>query len=223
MRPNSSLVDSDSDSMSSAFSADEDYDTRIVHNNNNNNNNNVSGSQQFFAKLVQNTRTKVEQKKSEINATMQEKLPEWKMRGAMYSKQAKDTSIEWSRRGKEAVDRWKKDRAGKLCDRYRLVLIYILKYYAIIPSLDEDGFNTSSSRQPQNSENAVFGMPLEVAVALTKIDVDDLIPAVFRRCIEYLNDVGELYCNRMVYVYNLLISFICLGVHEVGIYRYIIY
>ncbi|CAO3632067.1 unnamed protein product [Mucor hiemalis] len=164
MRPNSSLVDSDSDSLSSAFS-DEEYDTRIV-----NNNNNASGSQQFFAKLVQNTRSKVGQKKSEINATMQEKLPEWKMRGAMYSKQAKDTSIEWSRRGKEAVDRWKKDRA------------------------DEDG----SSRQAQNSENAVFGMPLEVAVALTKIDIDDLIPAVFRRCIEYLNDVG---------------------VHEVGIYR----
>lgn len=34
-------------------------------------------------------------------------------------------------------------------------------------------------------------MPLEVAVALTKIDIDDLIPAVFRRCIEYLNDVGK--------------------------------
>lgn len=187
MRPSSSLVDSDSDSMSSAFSADEDYDTRTVHNNyNNNSNNNASGSQQFFAKLVQNTRTKVEQTKSEINATMQEKLPEWKMRGAMYSKQAKDTSIEWSRRGKEAVDRWKKDRAGNYVI-IEINFLCILKYNANI--LDEDGFN---SRQSQNSENAVFGMPLEVAVALTKIDVDDLIPAVFRRCIEYLNDVGKL-------------------------------
>lgn len=50
-------------------------------------------------------------------------------------------------------------------------------------------------RQPcsQGSENAVFGMPLEVAVALTKLDADDLIPAVFRRCIEYLNDVGKVF------------------------------
>lgn len=122
MRPNSSLVDSDSDSLSSAFS-DEEYDTRIV-----NNNNNASGSQQFFAKLVQNTRSKVGQKKSEINATMQEKLPEWKMRGAMYSKQAKDTSIEWSRRGKEAVDRWKKDRAGNVCLEEGLYFLFISKY-----------------------------------------------------------------------------------------------
>jgi 3-isopropylmalate dehydratase small subunit len=37
----------------------------------------------------------------------------------------------------------------------------------------------------------VFGVPLEVAVALTKIDTDDLIPAVFKRCIQYLNDVGK--------------------------------
>lgn len=49
---------------------------------------------------------------------------------------------------------------------------------------------TIGYRQHQ-AENAVFGMPLEVAVALTKIDIDDLIPAVFRRCIEYLNDVGK--------------------------------
>lgn len=48
-------------------------------------------------------------------------------------------------------------------------------------------------QHPQNSENAVFGMPLEVAVALTKVDADDLIPAVFRRCIEYLNDVGTFF------------------------------
>lgn len=44
----------------------------------------------------------------------------------------------------------------------------------------------------KDSENAVFSMPLEVAVALTKIDADDLIPAVFKRCIEYLNDVGKV-------------------------------
>jgi hypothetical protein len=108
MRRYSSLTDSDSDSMSSAFS-EEEYNTQPV-----NNNSGASGSQQFFAKLVRDTRSKVEQKKSEINATMQEKLPEWKMRGAMYSKQAKDTSMEWSRRGKEAVDNWKKNRAGNI-------------------------------------------------------------------------------------------------------------
>lgn len=51
------------------------------------------------------------------------------------------------------------------------------------------GSRQSSSSLSQ-SENAVFGMPLEVAVALTKIDADDLIPAVFRRCIEYLDHVG---------------------------------
>lgn len=127
MRPNSTLSATDSEStMSSAFSDDnedrdrgeqedqEDYyyhDTRAISSSaaaaSGSNNN-----KQFFAKLVRDTRSKVEQKTSEINATMQEKLPEWKQRGAMYSKQAKETSIEWSRRGKEAVDRWKKDRAG---------------------------------------------------------------------------------------------------------------
>jgi len=49
---------------------------------------------------------------------------------------------------------------------------------------------SSSSSSISQSENAVFGMPLEVAVALTKIDADDLIPAVFKRCIEYLDHVG---------------------------------
>lgn len=106
MKRHSTLTESDSDStMSSAFSDDDD--SRSV-------NNNASSSQQFFAKLVRGTRSKVEQKKSEINATMQEKLPEWKLRGALYSNKAKETSIEWSRRGKEAVDRWKKDRAGNI-------------------------------------------------------------------------------------------------------------
>lgn len=76
--------------------------------------------------------------------------------------------------------------------------VYILEYqsFEILihnKNLEENAYNNnnSTSRQHQSqSENAVFGMPLEVAVALTKIDADDLIPAVFRRCIEYLNDVG---------------------------------
>ncbi|CAO3701468.1 unnamed protein product [Rhizopus stolonifer] len=33
-------------------------------------------------------------------------------------------------------------------------------------------------------------MPLEVAVALTKLNCDDLVPGVFKRCIDYLNVVG---------------------------------
>jgi hypothetical protein len=58
---------------------------------------------------------------------------------------------------------------------------------------------SSSSRQVNNNqENAVFGMPLEVAVALTRIDQDDLTPAVFRRCIEYLDEYG----NKGLDAYN---------------------
>lgn len=65
----------------------------------------------------------------------------------------------------------------------------------IITKHTEENAYNSNSRQSSSSsasqfENAVFGMPLEVAVALTKIDADDLIPAVFRRCIEYLDNVG---------------------------------
>lgn len=110
MQPHSTLTTSDSDStMSSAFSDDDEEacEYRSV------NSDNHAGSSSQFAQFVKNTRSKVEQKTSEINATMQEKLPEWKLRGALYSNKAKETSIQWSRRGKVAVDRWKKDRAGK--------------------------------------------------------------------------------------------------------------
>jgi hypothetical protein len=104
MRPES--TSSSNSSLSLAFSDYDDEDDIRTFNNNN-------SSQQFFAKLVRDTRSKVEQKTSEINATMQEKLPEWKSRGVMYSNKAKEASIEWSRKGKEAVDRWKKERLGK--------------------------------------------------------------------------------------------------------------
>ena len=66
-----------------------------------------------FARLMRDTRTKMEAKKLELNATMQEKLPEWKLRGAMYSQYARETGIEWSRKGKETVDRWKKELAER--------------------------------------------------------------------------------------------------------------
>jgi hypothetical protein len=95
MRPYDSDEDDDS-SMSSAFSDDEDK----------------KSPQPFFAKLVRDTRSKVEQKTSVLNATVQEKLPEWKKQGQIYSNRAKETGMEWSRRGKEAVDRWKREKAG---------------------------------------------------------------------------------------------------------------
>ncbi|RCH85280.1 40S ribosomal protein S6, partial [Rhizopus stolonifer] len=155
MRPSSTTSDS---SMSEAFS---DYETEGTKSTNNNNNN---SSQQFFAKLVRDTRSKVEQKTLEINATVQEKLPEWKSRGALYSTKAREASIEWSKKGKEAVDRWKKDRYEGQLTTYRPLQL--------------------------PSENQVFGMPLEVAVTLTKLNRDDLVPGVFKRCIDYLNVVG---------------------------------
>ncbi|OBZ91179.1 putative Rho-type GTPase-activating protein 2 [Choanephora cucurbitarum] len=152
MKPHTRAHDSDSDSSTSlAFSSDEgdDHDQRYIHQPNSTN------SQQFFAKLVRDTRSKVEQKTSEINATVQEKLPEWKQRGAIYSKEQM----------------------------------------------------ISSRFSHQQNENAVFGMPLEVAVALTRIDSDDMIPAIFRRCVEYLNDVGKIpgsttTVNKLRLVFN---------------------
>lgn len=115
MRRSSTHSETSSESsMSSAFSSqsEETEETRTIHNTHYNNNN--SNNAQFFAKFVRETRSKVEQKTSEINATMQEKLPEWKQRGALYSNKARETGIEWSRRGKVAVDRWKNDRAGEI-------------------------------------------------------------------------------------------------------------
>lgn len=48
-------------------------------------------------------------------------------------------------------------------------------------------------------------MTLEVAVALTKIDRDDLVPAVFRRCIEYLDDIGKANERKLLSVIFTLI------------------
>ncbi|SAL95248.1 hypothetical protein [Absidia glauca] len=121
-----------------------------------------------LAGTVRDTRTKVEQKKTELNATMHERLPEWRSRGVMVGNRARETSMEWSRKGKEAVDRWKKDR--------------------------QDRTNDASSME----DHAIFGMALQEAVSLTKLSEKDLVPAVLRRCINYLDDYG---------------------IHEVGIYR----
>lgn len=58
-------------------------------------------------------------------------------------------------------------------------------------------FSNSSSYPHVQKDNAVFGMPLEIAIALTKIDSEDLIPAIFRRCIEYLDDIGKVLCSAV--------------------------
>ncbi|EIE84937.1 hypothetical protein RO3G_09647 [Rhizopus delemar RA 99-880] len=67
----------------------------------------------------------------------------------MYSNKAKEASIEWSKKGKEAVDRWKKERYDAHISFCRFV------------------------QQP--IEKQVFGMQLKEAVALTKIEDDDLV------------------------------------------------
>ncbi|ORX60448.1 Rho GTPase activation protein [Hesseltinella vesiculosa] len=70
-------------------------------------------SSSVFSKLaitMRDTRHKVEQKRTELNATVHERLPEWRSRGMMYSNLARETGLEWSRKGKEAVDRWREKR-----------------------------------------------------------------------------------------------------------------
>ncbi|KAI9029886.1 Rho GTPase activation protein [Phycomyces nitens] len=122
-----------------------------------------SGSSAFFSKLtstVRDTRSKVEAKKTELNATMQEKLPEWKSRSVMYGNIARETGIEWGRRGKVAVERWKKE-----------------------PLASPSG---------SHLEHSVFGMSLSLAVLRTRVDPKDPVPAVFRRCVEYVDSHGVM-------------------------------
>ncbi|CAO3622995.1 unnamed protein product [Cunninghamella blakesleeana] len=132
------------------------------------NNNNTTSS--VFSKLagtVRDTRSKVEQKKSELNASMQEKLPEWRSRGVMYGNRARETSMEWSRKGKEVVDKWKKDHYDKTNE-------------AQVP-----GSPTSLTT------GKVFGVDLKVA-QVTSISEAAYIPVVIQRCIDYL-DIHGIY------------------------------
>lgn len=74
-----------------------------------------------FARFADTMRTRVEAKKVELNATLQEKLPEWRSRGQQYGNLARETGLEWSRKGKEAVDRWKKERGKRFtCEKAML-------------------------------------------------------------------------------------------------------
>ncbi|ORY94507.1 Rho GTPase activation protein [Syncephalastrum racemosum] len=114
-----------------------------------------------FARFADTMRTRVEAKKLELNATLQEKLPEWRSRGQQYGNLARETGLEWSRKGKEAVDRWKKER--------------------------ENGAPPPLPTRPKPA--GVFGMPLDHAVEWTCKD-DTMLPAVFSRCIDYLEEYG---------------------------------
>ncbi|SAL98206.1 hypothetical protein [Absidia glauca] len=107
---------SSTSTSSSAFSFDGAEVNHGSSSNSNNNNNNASSVLSKLAGTVRDTRTMVEQKKLELNASMQERLPEWRSRGVMYGNRARETSMEWSRKGKEAVDRWKKDRVDRSID-----------------------------------------------------------------------------------------------------------
>ncbi|KAI9251535.1 Rho GTPase activation protein [Phascolomyces articulosus] len=130
-----------------------------------------------FARLMRDTRTKMEAKKLELNATMQEKLPEWKLRGAMYSQYARETGIEWSRKGKEAVDRWKKELAERESS-----------------SSSSNTMPTLPSRQSNITLGLVFGVPLEQVIPL-----DGSLPIVVQRCLDYLdiNGVNEVGLYRI--------------------------
>lgn len=65
-----------------------------------------------------------------------------------------------------------------------------------------------------SEDHAIFGMTLQEAVSLTKLSEKDLIPAVLRRCINYLDEYGRPPC-----VCADILTLLFLGIHEVGIYR----
>jgi hypothetical protein len=76
------------------------------------------------------------------------------------------------KKGKEAVDRWKKERYGKLLYMFSIVNnTYIL-------CLDTQISSYHFVQQP--IEKQVFGMQLKEAVALTKIDDDDLVSGILK-------------------------------------------
>lgn len=128
----------------------------------------------LFSRIADSVRDKVETKKLEINATVQEKLPEWKSRGQLYGNLARETGMEWSRKGKEAVDRWRKEfNSSENKD-----------YAPLRPT-------RSPPPSPATDNLGIFGMPLEQAVELTRSsNQDTMVPAVVDRCIKYLEQHG---------------------------------
>jgi hypothetical protein len=68
------------------------------------------GSSAFLNRLAETVRDKRSMLEVRKDEFMSETLPEWKVRSAEFSSMAKETGMEWSKRGRVAVDRWKKDR-----------------------------------------------------------------------------------------------------------------
>ncbi|KAI8341410.1 Rho GTPase activation protein [Chlamydoabsidia padenii] len=158
----SSITSTSSSSSSSTSTSAFSFDGVEDKLGNNKSNTTTSSVLSKLAGTVRDTRTRVEQKKLELNASMQERLPEWRSRGVMYGNLARETSLEWSRKGKEAVDRWKKDRVDRM----------------------------NESPVSEDASPYVFGQPLERAVMLTRLAEHDHIPLVVRRCIDYLDKHG---------------------------------
>lgn len=82
--------------------------------------------------------------------------------------------MEWSRKGKEAVDRWRKEFNS-----------FENKEYAPLRP------TRSPPPSPATDNLGIFGMPLEQAVELTRSsNQDTMVPAVVDRCIKYLEQHG---------------------------------
>lgn len=64
---------------------------------------------------MRDKRSLLEVRKDEF---MSETLPEWKVKSAEFSSMAKETGMEWGKRGRDTIDRWKKDRMSNLGSIY---------------------------------------------------------------------------------------------------------
>lgn len=97
-------------------------------------------SSAFLNRLAETMRDKRSQLEVRKDEFMSETLPEWKVRSADFSSMAKETGMEWSKRGRTAVDRWKKDRMSMFCSFFscceavKTVLVVIIKnvVYSIV-------------------------------------------------------------------------------------------
>ncbi|KAI8576651.1 hypothetical protein K450DRAFT_256056 [Umbelopsis ramanniana AG] len=127
---------------------------------------------------MRDKKSQLEVRKGEF---MSETLPEWKVRSAEFSSMAKETGMEWSKRGRDAVDRWKKERMSDSS------VASSPSYLSSFPS-----FNSSEPTSPRGSEEElhIFGTPLEAAVAMTRLSESDHVPGIVRRCIDYLDECG---------------------------------
>jgi hypothetical protein len=90
-------------------------------------------SSAFLNRLAETMRDKRSQLEVRKDEFMSETLPEWKVRSADFSSMAKETGMEWSKRGRTAVDRWKKDRMSMFLfffscyEAVKMLLVMIIK------------------------------------------------------------------------------------------------